>query len=678
MAVNVALAAVALRIWNILLFKEYLDRPAVVLAWMGAALLLLLAARELALGTAPEERSRVQRAWAGVRGPELALLLLFVALLFVFHWGFQRAASDGREYFVQLRSLIIDHDLDLANENAAFGVRGTAGNFAFGAPLLWAPFFLLAHVWLGLLNLAGAEWPRNGFFNPYQRAIGLGSLVYGSIALVLIYRLVRQYFSRALASGATIAVALGSFVAWYLVVDNSMSHAVSMFAVTLFIYSWQRTRGEETVGRWALLGALAGLMSLVRWQNVLFVVLPAIEEAGNLAGFALFPVAPMTSTADDDGPSGGKPSSATAPNAASGAGAGLRRTAARYVAFIGAFLLAFSPQFFAWKALRGAWFSPPAGAHGASFGTPPIGDVLFSTDRGLFSWTPLLLLAVIGLLLFARRRPMLGGSLLVALALQVYINATVEWGGHGFGARRFANCALLFALGLAALLQWMKRRPLLGPALIVATLVSGNLFFMAGMQAGDIPATGTVRFRDMVGASTARIGNPFSLPMSALTALRFGTDLGFYERVGAQTFNNLTIDVGGANDERFLVHGWSGAEAGGGITFRWSEGPESTLVVPLKEAADYLLELRGAPFTPPEAEMQVVEISVNDRLVDRVAFTPGMQSHIVDVDGALLRPGFNEIRLRYAWSRSPRAAGLSEDDRELAVQLDSITLTRLQ
>ena len=82
---------------------------------------------------------------------------------------------------------------------------------------------------------------------------------------------------------------------------------------------------------------------------------------------------------------------------------------------------------------------------------------------------------------------------------------------------------------------------------------------------------------------TRRIGNPFALPMSALTALRFDADLGFYERIGAQTFNNLTIDVGGANDERFLMRGFSGAEANGTTTFRWSSGPESTLIVPVRE-----------------------------------------------------------------------------------------------
>lgn len=650
-AIHVALLAVALRVWHMLLLKQYLDAPGIVATWMGGALLLLLVAREIALGIDPLQRSALQRRYASVRGPELSLVFLLFVLLYLFHWGFARAASDGREYFVQVRSLMIDGDLDLANENATFGVRGTAGNYPFGTPLLWAPFFFLAHLWLGVVNLLGADYPRNGFFNPYQRAVGIGSLVYGGIALALIYKLLCGYFTRRLAAAATIAVTLGSFIVWYLVVDNSMSHAASMFAVTLFIYAWHRTRGAQTVRRWALLGALAGLMSLVRWQNVLFVVLPAFDELGRLLGFAAV---------------GG------------GAEPAAGRTPARYASFIAGFVLAFSPQLLAWRALRGAWFDPPAGAHGASFTDPALGGVLFSPDRGLFSWTPLLLLASLGLLAFARRQPRLAILFAVALALQVYINATVEWSGHGFGARRFSNCAVIFAVGLAALLHWMKRRPIVGPAVIVGALLVGNLFFMQGMYDGDVPPTGTVPLRDMVGATTDRIGNPFALPMSALTALRFDADLGFYERIGSQTFNNLVIDVGGANDNRFLLRGWSGEEAVGGLTFRWSDGPESTLVVPLKEAVDYALELRAAPFVAAEREVQVVEVWVNDGLVGRIAAAPGMNDHRVTIAGEFLRPGFNEVRFRYAWAASPRDLGLSADDRALAMQFDRIVLTRLE
>ncbi len=659
-AVHVAQVVVALRVWNILLLKQYLDRPGIVAGWLAAAFVLVIVAREMSVGVQPPQRSRLQHGYASIRCADLSLIVLLFILLFLFHWGFARAASDGREYFVQVRSLVIDGDLDLSNENATFGVRGTGGNYPFGVALLWAPFFALAHGWLGLLNLAGAEYPRGGFFNPYQRAIGIGSLVYGFVALVLIHRLLCRYYPRRLAAASTIAITAGSFIIWYLVADNSMSHGVSMFAVTLFIYLWHDGRGDDSVRRWAVLGAATGLMSLVRWQNVLFVVFPAVEELGYLIG---------RTRRNHSGDA--------AEVEGSGRAAWMRLAALRYAAFVVAFLAFFSPQFIAWHSMRGGWFSLPVAAHGTELASPALGDVLFSPDRGLFSWTPLLLLAVLGLVPFARRERQFGSLLIIALLLQTYINATVEWGGHGFGARRFANCALIFAFGLAALLHGMKRRPALAPMLLVSIAVIGNVFFMVGMRAGDVPPTGTVRFRDMVGATTSRVGNPFALPMSALTALRFNTDLGFYERAGSQTFNNLRIDVGGADDRRFLVRGWSGPEVAGDATFRWSDGPESTVVVPLKEAVDYLLEFHGAPFAPGETELQVVEVWINDEFVGRVAVTGEVRTYRIAIDGAVLRPKFNEIRLRYAWTASPRSVGASDDSRELAVRFERITLTRV-
>ena len=654
-AVNAALGVALLRLWNILLLKEHLERPIVVGLWLAGVFVFFLFAREVAIGTSPLRRSRLQRAYAAVRGgPELSLVVLLLLLVFVFHWGFQRAASDGREYFVQVRSLAIDFDLDLANENARFGVRGTAGNYPFGTPLLWTPFFLLAHGWLTLLNLFGGEYPTNGFFNPYQRAAGLGSLLYGFAALVLIYRLLCAHFSRRLAASAAILVTVGTFIVWYLVVDNSMSHGASMFAATLFLYTWHQRR-DDSVTRWALLGATAGLMSLVRWQNVLFVIIPALEEMGAWT---------RRLASRGDGAS-----SALEP-------AWLQRAAARYAAFGATFLLVFAPQFVAWKAIRGSWFAPPAGAHGTEWTSPQIGGVLFSPDRGLFSWTPLLLLAVFGLLAFARRQPRIAALLSAALVLQVYINATVAWSGHGFGARRFSNCALIFAIGLAALLRWMQRRPSVAPALLVGGLTAVNLFFMTGMFAGDVPATGTVRFREMVGAGTRRLGNPFALPMSALTALRFDADMGFYERIGAQTFNNLRIDVGGVNDERFLLRGFSAPESAGTTTFRWSLGPESRFVVPLKESSDYVLGFRATPFADAGGDPQVVTIWVNDELVERVAVTRASRDYRVSIGARLVRPGFNHFRLVYAWTRSPATGGASRDTRELAVQFESISLRR--
>jgi hypothetical protein len=212
---------------------------------------------------------------------------------------------------------------------------------------------------------------------------------------------------------------------------------------------------------------------------------------------------------------------------------------------------------------------------------------------------------------------------------------------------------------------------------MIGGLVTLNVFFMAGMFAGDVPPNGSVLFREMVGATTRRIGNPFALPMSALTALRFDADLGFYERIWSQTFNNLTIDVGADNDDRFLLRGFSGAESAGALNFRWSEGPESTLIIPLKEAAAYVMELRAAPFMAPDPSPQIVAVWVNDELVDRIAVTAARPSYRLSIPAGLLRPGFNEIRFRYAWTASPASAGVSGDTRELAVRFETIVFTRV-
>ena len=99
------------------------------------------------------------RAFARLDRVGFTFILFLLVLLFVFHVSFERAASDGRSYFVQLRSLVMDGDLDLANDEATFGGQG-ADKYAFGAPVLWSPFYVLGHLWLRGLNLMGGNSRR--------------------------------------------------------------------------------------------------------------------------------------------------------------------------------------------------------------------------------------------------------------------------------------------------------------------------------------------------------------------------------------------------------------------------------------------------------------------------------------------------------------------------------------
>jgi hypothetical protein len=647
---TVLLGATVLRLWHLLLLRQSLNAPWVVAGWLVLTLALFLASWRLALRVPADHRNALERLLGRTDGTGTAFLVFFLCLLFLFHWGYERAASDGREYYVQVRSLVIDRDLNFANDNATFGVRGTAARYAFGAPVLWAPFFVLCHLWLAWLNVLGGSFVLDGFVSPYQRAAGLGSLVYGFLGFVLVYRVLKDYFARRLSLAVTLLVCCGSFYVWYLTVENSMVHGVALFATTLFLYLWHVTRSGRTRGQWALIGAAAGLMSMVRWQNALFLVVPM--------GHALW-----QALRADRSP------------------AGLRRLAVDAGVFVAGLLAAFSPQLVFWKVVRGEWISPPAAEHGVHLGTPHVADVLFSPYHGLFSATPLLYLAMLGFPLFVRRDRLLAAVLAAGFVGQLYINASIEawWGGAGFGARRFESCALAFAVGLASLLAWAQRRPMAAPAAILGALLALNTTFMLDLKRGILPADEGITFDRMHDTLYRRLGNPFSLPWNAFLGWKHDIGLPVYDKLLGRSYNNLTIDLGEDDDERFLGGGWAARERAPGGSFRWATGHESVVVAPLKEDADdYRIELKCAPFRyPGAATAQAVTVLVNGREVGRLVLGDAPATYSVDVPSAALDAGLNQVRLRHAYAMSPAETGMSADRRVLSVQYDSIRLTRV-
>ncbi len=228
------------------------------------------------------------------------------------------------------------------------------------------------------------------------------------------------------------------------------------------------------------------------------------------------------------------------------------------------------------------------------------------------------------------------------------------------------------------MLQWLRNRPALAPALLLAAFVVVNGFAMLGMETGTLPPSGAIRSQEMLTATTSRLGNPFALPMNAWIALRYDADLGLYERLGPQRFNNLPIDVGRRGDDRFLVRGFGEPEQNRQSSFRWSVGDEAYLVAPLRDAVDYVLELRVAPFRPRDVETraQLIDVWINDTMVESLPLNPGIREYRIDVPAAAIRRGFNEVRFRYEWVASPRSLGVSNDPRELAVRFERISLIR--
>ncbi len=427
-----------------------------------------------------EGRAVWKRGWLWLdRHPRLLLVGLFVLCLAAFaatiplpHADGQLVGSDGVYYYAYLPSLVLDRDLDLANQyarllpaDAVARMQPTATGlvpnaYALGPALLWLPFFLLGHGAALLLRAAGAPLATDGTGYIYQAPAMAGSIVYGSAGLFLVYRAGRRYFAAGTSAWTAALLCLATNLVYYLIAEPSMSHALSFFAVAVFFERWLAWRPAPTPGRWALLGLAGGLVALVRLPDATYLALPLLD--------ALAAAAPQGRAA-------------------------LRRLLPGVAAFGLAALAAFAPQMAAWQGLYG---SPLRSGYLYTSGPtfywlqPHLAEVLFSPLHGLFTWHPLYLLAALGLICLARRDRRLALLVVLGLAMQVYVvGAWRDWGqGDAFGGRMFVASLPGLALGLGALLEWATAQGALPAAGVASTvLVFWNALFLIQYRLGYIP-----------------------------------------------------------------------------------------------------------------------------------------------------------------------------------------------
>ncbi len=326
------------------------------------------------------------------------------------------AESDAIEYFSYLPSLLLDGDLDFEDEYTVFYREDPEGRKGFketfldlstatglklnfgpiGTALLWSPFYIATHL------VVGSE---DGMSQPYRTAVSVGSVLYASIGLLLCYRLARRFAGPFASFAAVVGLWWATPVAYYMYVAPGMSHAVSLFAVALFftLWPWAIAGG---ISRWAVWGASAGLMAIVREQDLFYAAAALVAAYGTTDRLK------------------------------------------RLIAFGAAAFVVFLPQLAVYHVLYGRPWPAPQVQNKMFEYSPHFFEVLFSIEHGLFFWSPILLLVFAAGLWMVKKERVAGLVLLAAFLAQVYISGAVDsWTQAGaFGSRRFVGATPIFAI----------------------------------------------------------------------------------------------------------------------------------------------------------------------------------------------------------------------------------------
>lgn len=364
---------------------------------------------------------------------ELLIIALFFVIVVTFIGPVEKnIKADGRGYYEYLPSFFIYHDLirkDIpVKSDSVFNKRVISipsyidygefkvDKFACGTAVLELPFFLTA---LAVTDLEGNY--TDGYQKPFQTAIFIAALFYLFLALVFLKKILELYgIDHYIIIFIQLLLVLATGVTNYAYFDAGFSHVYSLFAITAFIYFIKLYFIHLKFIDFYVACLFAGLILILRQVNVIIIlILPFL--AGS------WPV--------------------------------LKESALRLiknpVKLIAGFLIiaaVFSIQSMLWFLQTGEFLIYSYQGEGFNFLKPHFFDILFSFQKGLFVYTPVMLLALFSLiwLVYRRKYYMALTWLAFFLILTYILSSWHSWYfGASYGLRAYIDFYTIFFIPVA-------------------------------------------------------------------------------------------------------------------------------------------------------------------------------------------------------------------------------------
>jgi hypothetical protein len=364
------------------------------------------------------------------------------------NWGEEKwkgmLEADAKGYYAYLPAIFIYGDLNFGffdkiekekyyNENLYYDYRtgsNTNGKvidkYYCGTAIAELPFFLIAHSLSSIL-----DYDTDGYSKLYMVFVNMAAILYLMLGLFFLNSTLDFYqITEKQKTLILIAAVFGTNLFYYSVSEPGMSHVYSFGFISMFIYFSKKYFTSYRKKHIVLLAAILGIIVLIRPVNGLIIfILPF--TAGNFKSLK------------------------------QGLISAFQNYKTLFLAFF-IFLAIVFIQLLIYKISTGKFIVYAYGEEGFNFLSPHFFDILFSYKKGLFLYTPIFLISLVGSWFLWKTNKFEFFTLMGFLILITYVFSSwwMWYYGGSFSSRVYVEYIPLFMITMAIGLNRIKIKSL--------------------------------------------------------------------------------------------------------------------------------------------------------------------------------------------------------------------------
>ncbi len=325
--------------------------------------------------------------------------------------------------------------------------------FYAGMAYLFSPGFFVGHL-IALIS----DYPADGFSFPYQRALLINGMIFTLAGLFFARKILLRYFNDSTTALALGLMFVGSNLAFFYTFGNDAPHLYLFALYTFFIWLVIRCHDNPVLSNFIAAALIYGFIAASRPSEIISFLIPLLWGVHN-----------RTTLVEK-----------------------IRWIATHYKRILVAllvFIIPLIPQFVYWKYVTGSFFFNPYDdpASTLRLSDPQFADTLFGFRKGLFIYSPVILLAYVGMLLLFRRLPGIALPVTLYVSLNTYLIASfTSLISYGWRAFIQSYAMLLLPMGYIAELILKSRLYVRIPVFIMLLMLAAFNNFKSWQTANKV------------------------------------------------------------------------------------------------------------------------------------------------------------------------------------------------